>query len=109
MARGSRPFDLGRASHRLAGARSNACAHGLSATCLYSVCSRRAGSPLALVAEGAFRGLSVLRVPDLPGLSGVLYRIPPGAGARTPLLPGSLTALAFRGRMAGGRDADHSR
>src|SRR5215469_14220452 len=106
MAGGSRLFDLACESDRLAGARPNAGAHGLSATCLYSVCSRGPIGPLAVVAETALRGLSVLRFPDIAGLSGVLYRVHPCAGARAPLLARSHTAFVLARGMGGARDAD---
>src|SRR5690348_11414369 len=105
MARGSRLFHLARQSDRLAGAHANASAHRLSATCLYSVYTRGRAGPMAVVAETALRGLSVLRFPDLPGPSGVLHRVHPCACARATFLPRPLTAFALARRMGSGRDA----
>src|SRR5579864_3189606 len=106
MARGSRLFHLARQSDRLAGACANASAHRLSATCLHSVYSRGRVGPMAVVAEAALRGLSVLRFPDLTGPSGVLHRVHPCACARATLLARSLTAFVVARRMGGGPDAD---
>src|SRR5262249_55229974 len=106
MARESRLFDLAYESDRLARARPNTGAHGISAACLYSICSCAWVGPLAVVAETALRGFLILCFPGLAGLSGVLYRVHPCACAWAPLFSRSRTGFVFARRMGSTPDAD---